>query len=234
MITKMVIRFSVFGVMFYGVSQCFFTASQPQLAHLQYEQHIAEVNAQPTLDDKIAAVVRQVDDMPIPDSVLRDCIKTAVRMYTGAIFRDEMTAPTQIDKLQCYRGKVSDVTGLERFTRLRTLDLSYSSVVNIEPLAKLHALESLNLSQTKVRSLASLAELPKLTELRLRSVTLDNVMDFAYLPALTTVEYTIGNNYRCSDLDNLFGNLHYRSLTLNFPAQCIDFYGSTARYIPSY
>ncbi len=234
MIVRTAIRLSIFGLVLYGVSQCALKMAAPQVAQNQYDQYVAEKRKEGTLEDKMNALVRQVEAYPIKDAELKKCIVGELSIHRGPIFSGELTSAKDLERLDCYGRRVADLTGLEEFQQLRELNLTSNPVTRLNPLAKLKALESLNLSYTKVTDIAPLTQLPQLRELNMKGVQLDQINHFASLSSLEKVDYTFGNKHRCADLDSLFRYLQYTSLSMRRPARCIDRYGSEVGSQSSY
>ncbi len=234
MVARTIIRLSVFGLILYGVSQCALKMAAPQVAQNQYDQYVAEKRQEGTLEDKVNALAQQVEAYPIKDPELKKCIIGELSIHRGPIFSGELTSPKDLERLDCYRWKIKDLTGLEEFQQLRELNLTSNPVTRLNPLAELKALESLNLSYTKVTDITPLTQLPHLRELKLKGVQLEQINHFANLSSLEKVDYTFGNKHRCADLDSLFRYLQYASISMRRPSQCIDRYGSEVGYQPTY
>lgn len=88
-------------------------------------------------------------------------------------------------------GKYSDLVALpseiSRLSALRVLDLSYTSVSDLAPLASLTALQSLKLRNTQVTDLIPLAGLSGLQTLDLDSTQVTDLVPLAGLSALQTL-----------------------------------------------
>ena len=116
-------------------------------------------------------------------------------------------------------GTVSDLTGLEFATNLKTLDLSWNNISDISPLAKLVNLTSLDLSDNNISDISPLAKLVKLETLYLGDGFLggNNISDISPLANLVnlTALYLFDNDI--SDISALSGltNLKYLDLSKN-------------------
>lgn len=98
----------------------------------------------------------------------------------------------KISVLDASNSGISDLTGLEYFTNLRTLNLENNSLIKVTALAKLSNLKRLELNNTELKDLTALKGLTLLTYL---DITDNNIKDFSTLKDLArlTTLYLSGN-----------------------------------------
>ena len=82
---------------------------------------------------------------------------------------------------------ITDLTGLEYFTNLRTLDLGDNSLTKVTSLTKLTKLETLKLKNTELKDLNSLKGLTSLTYLDISDNYIKDFTPLKYLTRLTTL-----------------------------------------------
>ena len=134
---------------------------------------------------------------PIADPALAAAIGAALGKASG-----ESASPAELaglETLQARNGGIRDLAGLEGAAGLKELDLGFSPVSDLRPLAALPALESLNLDGT-APDLPLLASLKGLKRLSLRNTGIDDLQPLASLAGLT--ELDVGDN-RIADLSPL-------------------------------
>lgn len=90
------------------------------------------------------------------DPVLEAMVRSAIGQPEGDISLAQARAVTRLDlndELQAYlsqKPQITDISGLEAFTNLETLDLSTHAVTDISPLAGLTSLTALSLVNPKL------------------------------------------------------------------------------------
>ena len=109
---------------------------------------------------------------------------------------------------------ISDLTGLEDATNLRSLQLSDNSLSDISPLAGLTSLITLDLGDNFISDIAPLAELTNLKQLNLRGNAISDISPLAGLTNLTELE--LGGNFGISDISALAGLTNLISLNLGY------------------
>ena len=118
----------------------------------------------------------------ISDANLRAAIAAALGKARGAtITKGEMEA---LRRLEANEAGISDLTGLEFATNLRTLSLSYNQITDVSALSRLTKLETLSLSGNNLTDISPLAGLTKLTWLEL---AFNNISDVSSLQDLTNL-----------------------------------------------
>lgn len=95
---------------------------------------------------------------------------------------------------------IKDIGGLESFTNLESLDLSFHAITDITPLAGLKKLTSLSLGGNPVANIAPLAGLTNL-----KGLTLSNcpVQDYSPLAKLVNLEFLMLDNSVITDVSPL-------------------------------
>ena len=143
-------------------------------------------------------------DVFIPDSHLREAIRRAVDrdLITPAAMAELTELPPETDNFNSTRlENVSDLTGLEHATNLRSLDLNpawrkpnSNSVSDLSPLVGLTNLESLDLSGNSISDISALANLTRLNRLDLANNTISDISALANLTNLSGFLFLSNNN----------------------------------------
>lgn len=143
------------------------------------------------------------------DSNLVWAIKYMLGKQSSAqpIYRSDVLGITSLDA----KGSgISDLTGMEAFTNLTSLNLgnNYLKGANLAPLQKLTNLKSLNLSYNSLEQITSLKNLTSLNSL---DIGYNSILDLTPLKSLTRLNtlYLRGN----SSLDYSSTRLYYNQLT---------------------
>lgn len=100
------------------------------------------------------------------------------------------------------RSDISDISMLERLTKLENLVCGYSKISDIRVLSKLTNLSYLNLNDTKIEDISVLSELTQLSQLALKKNSICDISALSELPNLWDVNLS-GNNI--SDISALSG-----------------------------
>lgn len=95
---------------------------------------------------------------------------------------------------------ITDLTGLEYFTNLRTLDLGNNSLTKLTPLAKLTNLRTLKLHNSELKDIKALKGLTSLTYLDISDNYIKDFTTLKYLTKLTTLY--LEDNYPVEDIEN--------------------------------
>lgn len=111
--------------------------------------------------------------------------------YSQPVYRRDVLSLTSLDVSGC---GISDLTGLEAFTNLTSLDLSnnYLDEGKLTPIQKLTNLQSLNLAYNNLGKIDSLKNVNSLTSLNIRY---NHISDFSPLKAFIRLDtlYLTGN-----------------------------------------
>ena len=157
------------------------------------------------------------------DPVLEAMIRGAMGKTEGDITLAEAQAVTRMNfsnELQSYISEetpIKDLSGLENFISLETLDLSSHAVTDISPLQELTKLTTLSLAGNPVADVSPLAGLTKLKVLMLSG---SKAQDYSALSNLVNLQVLMLDNSTISDLTPLAGLTTLRQLHLaNSPVQ---------------
>lgn len=156
------------------------------------------------------------------DPVLETLIRGVMGKTEGDITTTEAEAVTWLNlniELQRYISEevqITDLSGLENFTNLESLDLSFHAIADISPLQKLTSLTSLSLGGNPVVDITALGSLTNLKALVLSDCA---AQDYTPLTNLVNLEYLMLDNSTITDLSPLVSltNLKYLYLA-NSPA----------------
>ena len=160
-------------------------------------------------------------EIDLPDPNLRAAIAEAIGLPPSTpIFRGHLAGLTRLD---ARNANISDLTGLEGATNLRTLDLgaeyveaenrsiNSNSVSDFSPLTGLTKLWFLNLRNNSVSDISAVAGLTNLTSLDLRNNSISDISAVAGLTNLTSLDL---ENNSVSDISAVAGLTNLRILDL--------------------
>jgi Leucine-rich repeat (LRR) protein len=100
-------------------------------------------------------------DFSIKDQALNDCVKQHINSQG-------ITAASQMITLNCGHAGIKSLAGLEHFSALEGIKLSYNSISDLRPLAQFSHLKELYLDNNKLTHIKPLSALSKLEKLDLR------------------------------------------------------------------
>ena len=103
--------------------------------------------------------------MTIPDRGLEVRIREAIGKRRGDLYESDLEA---FEKLDAWKSRISDLTGLGRCPNLIRLKLSTNSISDISPLAGATGLLTLYASYNSIADLSALSGMRHLTTLWLR------------------------------------------------------------------
>jgi len=151
------------------------------------------------------------------DPVLESMIHSTMGKSEGDITLAEAQAVTRMNlsnELQSYISEetpIKDLSGLENFTSLVSLDLSNHAVTDISPLAGLTNLTALSLAGNPV---ADLSPLEGLTKLKVLILSGSNAKDYSALSNLVNLQVLLLDNSTITDPTPLAGLTNLRQLYL--------------------
>ena len=161
-----------------------------------------------------AAPTKPQGTVKFADPALEAAVRAALGIPEGEITVSAVEAVTHLNlsnEMGSYlspASKITDISGLESFTNLENLDLSFHAVSDISALAGLSKLTTLSLS---ANPLANLAALSRLTGLRALNLSHCPVQDYRPLASLTRLEFLKLDHSSISDVSALatLTNLKY-------------------------
>ena len=140
-------------------------------------------------------------EIDLPDPNLRAAVATALgKLSSAPIVRGNMATLT---RLNARNANISDLTGLEGATNLRTLNLGNNSVSNISSVSGLTNLTVLSLWVNNISDISPVAELTKLTVLDLG---INNISDISAVSGLTNLQWLGLRGNNISDISPLAAN----------------------------
>ena len=151
------------------------------------------------------------------DPALEAMIRGAMGKTEGDITLAEAQAVTRMNfsnEIQSYISEetpIKDLSGLENFISLESLDLSSHAVTDISPLQELTKLTTLSLAGNPVADVSPLAGLTKLKVLMLSG---SKAQDYSVLSNLVNLQVLMLDNSTISDLTPLAGLTNLRQLHL--------------------
>ena len=159
-------------------------------------------------------------EIDIPDPNLRAAIAEAIGLPPNTpIFRGHLADLTRLD---ARNANISDLTGLEGATNLRTLDLgaeyveaenrsiNSNSVSDFSPLTGLTKLRSLYLQDSNISDISTVVRLTSLTRLYLWN---NNISDISAVSGLTNLRELNVDNNSVSDISAVAGLTNLTSLS---------------------
>ena len=172
-------------------------------------------------DTTLAIAVRLTLGLDIIDGV--DILKIPEEQLTQltTLFSGLTILYKELEELRPYRLSsehldldlpvITDLTGLEHATQLRSLTLRGENISDISPLAELTELRELDLKINQIRDITPLAELTELRELKLGE---NEIMDITPLTQLTQLTLLELHENRISDVTALANLTELPSLSL--------------------
>ena len=152
------------------------------------------------------------------DPVLEAMVRGSMGKPEGDITLAEAQAVTRMNlsnELQHYHISavplIKDLSGLENFTNLETLDLSDHAVTDISPLRELTKLISLSLAGNPISDISPLV---RMTNLKLLILSGSQAPDYSALSNLVNLQVLLLDNSMITDLAPLTGLANLRQLYL--------------------
>ena len=96
----------------------------------------------------------------LTDQALYQCVEQTIK-------DNNVTAPEQLNRLNCSSAGIESLAGLEQFKDIHELNLANNRLSDVEPLARLTRLEVLILKENQLQSAAPLLGLVRLTQIDL-------------------------------------------------------------------
>ncbi|MCM3653566.1 leucine-rich repeat domain-containing protein [Metabacillus litoralis] len=134
---------------------------------------------------KLAASEPSGELVTIPDLVLKQAIKAALKLKRDDIYVSDIESLTTLDV--SYRG-VKDITGLEKATNLTKLELAGNEIKNASALQSLTKLEYLDLSDYEGNNIQFLTSLTNLKTLILSDSSIKGLEPIVELTNLETLD----------------------------------------------
>ena len=155
-------------------------------------------------------------EIDLPDPNLRAAVATALgKLSSAPIVRGNMATLTRLD---ARNANISDLTGLEGATNLRTLNLGNNSVSNISSVSGLTNLTALELWGNNISDISPLAGLTNLQWLGLRGNNISDISSLAANAGLgsgDTVDVQ-GNSLSYLSIHTHIPTLQSRGVTVEF------------------
>ena len=146
----------------------------------------------------------------IPDPNLRAAVEKALGVTPGTpITADEMTT---LPRLEAKNANISDLTGLEGATNLKSLRLGGNSISDIAPVTGLTNLKVLSLWANSISDISPVEALTNLTELNLSGNLISDISPVADLNQLTLLHL---QSNRISDIAALASLTNLTALRLD-------------------
>ncbi|KPU43701.1 N-acetylmuramoyl-L-alanine amidase LytC precursor [Oxobacter pfennigii] len=137
-------------------------------------------------DEEVLLTLKVVADDPITfkDDNLEDGIRSKIKKSRGTIYKSDVLGVTD---LKLDRDGIEDLSGLQYFTNLKSLDLGQNDIEDISPLGSLVKLETLRLDNNYIEDITPLRNLTNLTYLDLKVNYISNISPLKSLVKLTTL-----------------------------------------------
>ena len=111
---------------------------------------------------------------------------------TITVSKEELNQVEQLNLQGTDGAKISNITGLESFVNLRTINLSNNSIIDITPISSLSNITSINLSNNINVNLENLPNKANLEELNIASTKNSDISFISNLPKIKTLN--VSNN----------------------------------------
>ncbi|MCH4198720.1 MAG: cell wall-binding repeat-containing protein [Clostridium tyrobutyricum] len=164
-----------------------------------------------TVNDKDAYAPNA--EITFKDINLEKAVRSTINKPTGKLYKSDVDKITNLSaKNENYENSITDISGIENLTNLKTLDLSWNEISDISKLKSLNSLEILNLEGNEISDIAPIKDLTNLHDLDLRSNFI--LTDINVLNKLTNLQTLILGVNQISDISPLkdLTNLQYLDL----------------------
>ena len=138
------------------------------------------------LTDFISVTINVIGPVVFADTGLAAAVRSALRISSSAPIPPDVLAT--LSSLTASRRSITDLTGLEYATDLKSLDLGDNAIVNLSLLSGLTSLESLDLADNQIENVSPLQNLSNLESLDLDDNLIENVFALSGLSHLTRLE----------------------------------------------
>lgn len=145
-----------------------------------------------------------------PDPVLKFVVMEAIGKDSGDIQPSDLAGLTELDANNAY---ISDLSGLEWCTNLKSLSLAGNQISDISPLQGLTNLISLELRSNQISDISPLSGLANLTELCLDR---NPISDISALQGLTSLQYLSLIHNQIGDISPLSGLGNLTDLIISY------------------
>ena len=144
----------------------------------------------------------------MPDANLRKAVRKALKLASDAIFsQEDMQSLTHLS----VQIRIKELTGLEHATQLTELNVRYSDIGDISPLAGLTSLTILDLRGNNINDVTPLAKLVNLEKLWLSE---NPITDISPLAGLTALRWLVIMSANVSDVTPLAKLVNLEQLLL--------------------
>ena len=145
-----------------------------------------------------------------PDPNLESAIRTAIGKPTGDIYESDLAGLTQL--VASMLG-ISELTGIEHCTHLRTVYMPFNQISDLAPLSGLTSLTYIELRQNQISDLSPLSALTALEVLYMQLNRISDLTPLSGLAALSTLDMSFN---QISDLTPLSGLTALESLGMDY------------------
>ncbi len=120
-------------------------------------------------EKKISIINQQIEELPIPDKNLVNCLKTFAngRVKTHPAIPGGIENVIEIESLFCNSAGIRSLEGLATLKNLRNLDFSYNEIKRLDELEKLKALKDISLAGNPLEDITVLGNIPSLKHIKL-------------------------------------------------------------------
>ena len=172
-----------------------------------------------TLKATLTLKVSEDAKLKFADPELYDAVRRRLHKSTSeSIYKSDII---DITSLNFRSDNITDLTGLEYFTNLRTLDVGYNELSKIAALSKLTKLQTLKLNDNGLKDISALKSLTSLTYLDITDNHITNFTPLKSLLQLNTLyldnndpdPYVAGYTPDYSPLHSLYENLDHKDFS---------------------
>ncbi len=154
------------------------------------------------------------------DEPLERSVRGALGRWKGRIAPEEIASLSNLQNNQA-EGDILSLAGLEHFTNLERLVLTYNQIVDVSPLASLTNLDRLVLINNQIVDVSPLASLTKLQQLLMEG---NQIVDVSPLASLTKLRRLKMEENQIVDVSALASLTNLEGLVLNYN-QIVDVSG---------
>lgn len=179
--------------------------------------------------ENLETSLQNLNDLGINDKALLQCIKNTVETALSHSGESPISSATEIKKLHCRSGNIQHLDGLEHFTKLQDIDLSYNKIQNLTPLQPLTQVKTLNLMHNEIASIWPILGMDLLEELKLTDNPVRDLNYIGGLDSLKQLKFRLTSKHRCDYLVGIKRAAESLKLKLGIPSRCLDEFGEAAR-----
>ncbi len=213
--------------MFYAPNQ------QVQEHQSEVKQFVQEAESKKRRANALVdGMIDQLNALNIQDMNLKECIGMQIHYHETRIRQNVWTNLTDMEELGCSSRKISQLEGLQHFTKLKTLNLANNELTYLAPLSALGQLERLNIGGNPISSVWMLSGFGQLDTLELGELPLTNFREVLQFSNVRKLSFRIPRErmYSCDELGEFSRAVQGKNWSISYPSSCLNFDGNQERF----